>query len=412
MIISDLKFQQGENYKELSANISPKTATKGDFRVWFRLPLEFGDLTLVGDSFLAGFLVPCMYVGENLEIDAPVSKRLLQNIEAIQSLLISWYPYLKTVTITCSQIYDSFPGTEGLGTGCFFSGGVDSWYSFLKNQDRISHLILIKGSDIKISNHQLWETTQQTVKSIADSFEKKLITIETNLRAQTDLTWIEWSPKPWGKKCTSDFFGECSHGSFLAAVGLCLRGQVSQLIIPSTRPYSDLAPWGSHPLLDPLWSTDSLSLIHDGCEASRLEKIQRQIARSPIALKTLRVCYLNPGNQYNCCECEKCLRTMIELRVCGLLEKATSFSKPLDLKKVAMLSVDRHRDYHYHHLLKAAQQVKDVELVRVLETILGKKFSLSRFYQLQVRSFPKKVQYKLKTIRKRNSDGEKFRSSE
>ena len=37
--------------------------------------------------------------------------------------------------------------------------------------------------------------------------------------------------------------------------------------------YAHLGPLGSHPLLDPLWSSEDVELVHDGCEATRLDKL-------------------------------------------------------------------------------------------------------------------------------------------
>ncbi len=74
MIISDVSCQEINQYEELSAKVSPKTSQDGDFRVWFQIPQEQGHLAVSGDPFLAGFLIPCMYAGENLHIEAPISE--------------------------------------------------------------------------------------------------------------------------------------------------------------------------------------------------------------------------------------------------------------------------------------------------------------------------------------------------
>ena len=63
--------------------------------------------------------------------------------------------------------------------------------------------------------------------------------------------------------------------------------------------------FGSHPLLDPLWSTETLAFVHDGCEANRMEKVRR-IAESPLLLEGLRVCVDDRGpDVYNCGSCWK-----------------------------------------------------------------------------------------------------------
>jgi hypothetical protein len=62
------------------------------------------------------------------------------------------------------------------------------------------------------------------------------------------------------------------HGAALAAVALLFQDRLGKILIPPTYSYADLLPWGSHPLLDPLWSTEQTTIEHEGCEATRVEK--------------------------------------------------------------------------------------------------------------------------------------------
>ncbi len=134
MIISDVSCQEINQYEELSAKVSAKTSQDGNFRVWFRIPQEQGHLAVSGDPFLAGFLIPCMYAGENIHIEAPISEPILKNLDSIQSLITTWYPQFQKISVTCAETYKVIPGIkkENLGQGSCFSGGVDSLYSMGK----------------------------------------------------------------------------------------------------------------------------------------------------------------------------------------------------------------------------------------------------------------------------------------
>jgi hypothetical protein len=103
-----------------------------------------------------------------------------------------------------------------------------------------------------------------------------------------------------------------SQGACLAAVALLLG--FPRAFIPSSHSYRHLHPLGSHPLTDPLWSSDSVTIVHDGAEVERNEKL-RSVCRCESALANLRVC-LDDMN-VNCGKCGKCLRTMIDLRLLG-----------------------------------------------------------------------------------------------
>jgi hypothetical protein len=101
-----------------------------------------------------------------------------------------------------------------------------------------------------------------------------------------------------------------SQGSALASVALLLG--FPRVFVPSSYSYNQLFPLGSHPLTDPLWANEGMEIIHNGGEATRVDKIMK-IAEDERALANLRVCF-NDMN-VNCGKCLKCLRTMIPLKL-------------------------------------------------------------------------------------------------
>ena len=118
-----------------------------------------------------------------------------------------------------------------------------------------------------------------------------------------------------------------TQGSALASVALLLG--FSSVYVPSSDHYSFLPPLGSHPLTDPLYSNESTSIIHDGAEARRVDKVTK-VAESELALSNLTVCI--DDMNVNCGKCTKCLRTMISLHV--LHARATSFPPLPPLKTI------------------------------------------------------------------------------
>ncbi len=54
------------------------------------------------------------------------------------------------------------PSHARQGVACFFSGGVDSFYSVIAHAKRITHLIFVRGFDIPIANRALAELSGGT----------------------------------------------------------------------------------------------------------------------------------------------------------------------------------------------------------------------------------------------------------
>jgi hypothetical protein len=81
-----------------------------------------------------------------------------------------------------------------------------------------------------------------------------------------------------------------------------------------------------------------VEFIHDGAEAVRHEKL-RVVGEDSLGARELRVCLqaINGRDVYNCGQCEKCLVTMLALRLQGLLTETSPFPA-LDLGLVNTLS--------------------------------------------------------------------------
>jgi len=131
-------------------------------------------------------------------------------------------------------------------------------------------------------------------------------------------------------------------------------------------------PSGSHPLLDPLWSTESVGIVNDGAEATRIQKIQWQIARSDVALRHLRVCWENQDSDYNCGRCEKCIRTMVNLEIAGVLKQCLSFDRPLDYRDVSRVALGSYvqRNLMAQNYEAALAAGSNPSLIRALRTCL------------------------------------------
>jgi len=284
--------------------------------------LSRGPVATGWEPFLAASLLLAMRAGEALQIPGVVSPRLLEGVERIQDIFHVWDRRLKRVAVESLPGLRAAAASHRRGVACFFSGGVDSFYSLLKNAGEITALIFVHGWDVSLDDGPLRAKVSEAIGAAARQVHKPLIEVETDLYAMRK-GYVKWR-----------FY----HGAALASVALLLSPLFHRVIIPASHSYSQLFPWGSHPLLDPLWSTEDTELVHDGCEATRTEKVVR-IASSDAALQWLRVCFENREGTYNCGQCEKCLRTMVSLRAAGVLGRCSAFDRPLDLDAVSRMEI-------------------------------------------------------------------------
>jgi hypothetical protein len=242
-------------------------------------------------------LVHAVVNGETANLGS-VSPLLASRLETIRDIFAAWIRggHLVPLNFECSPDL----AASKKGVSLFFSGGVDSFYSLIKHRDEVENLVLVQGFDIPLADTRTFALAEAQARDAARHFGKRLIVVKTNLH------WEQPSvPGGWGMY----------HGAALAAVAHALAPNHVKVYIASSYSYADLHPWGSHPLLDPLWSTESVKIVHDGGE-TRLDKL-RLLVQHPEALSRLRVCWENLGS-YNCGLCEKCIRTMLGLRALGI----------------------------------------------------------------------------------------------
>jgi hypothetical protein len=252
-----------------------------------------------------------MALGERLVVRDPLPGTLLAHLTEAQRIFASWYRHLSVIDIEAPE--EPCPDPPAAGALSFFSGGVDSFATALRHRERLSGLLLVQGFDVRLTDAELWSETVSRLQSSADGLGLPLVTVSTNARAFLDRAG-DW--------------GEVAHGAGLASVGHLFTGRVGTILIPSTHMLRDLFPWGSHPLVDPLWSSESLRFVHDAAHLTRVEKTAL-VADSPVALAHLRVCFQRTQGAYNCGRCEKCIRTMIGLELVGGLSRCPTFPAAL-----------------------------------------------------------------------------------
>ena len=309
--------------KDETCRLSATVRLDGDpdpFALWFEAECAGGmpACPWPGDALLCGLLPVAMARGEPLELDAPLSPRLRGGLPEIQSILRAWFPGARRVAVRAPDGAASAPPAAGRGGAVFFSGGVDSFHALLKDdarpaaERRYARLVYVVDYDLHPGREELLAQVLDMVGAVAEATGRGVVRVATNLKpfARRHLAW-DWA-----------------HGPVLASAAHVLSGAFATVGIPATLPYHLLHPFGSHALLDPLWSGSALDIVHDGAELSRADKIVEWIAHSPLALRHLRVCWENRDGRYNCGVCEKCVRTQLALLAADALDRCPTFDRP------------------------------------------------------------------------------------
>lgn len=287
--IENVSLENGSDDQELSATVDGE-------RIWYRLPK---DLQLVArpEPFLAPALFEAMVRGVPVRVEdnAPVSRRLLTGLSEIQAVLHCWNPDLHRVPVLAEESEDS-PVSPAVA--CCFSGGIDSSYTYACHRDAVTHLMLVQGFASGRGGPDDWNENIAARQRFAEAEGKSLMAVQTNV-----VRFLE----------ELKFSILLTHGSLLCGLGVGLGFR--RFLIPASYTFQNLIPWGSHPMLDPLWSTETTEVVHHGIDKSRIEKTA-WVARHQELLDQLQVCWYAGGR--NCGACGKCIRTAMALHLLGV----------------------------------------------------------------------------------------------
>ena len=343
--------------------------------VYFETSAEFGsDLYLNPNSFLLACALPAMRYGEKrIAIDAPICPEIKDGLISAMRCLINWHggdcvpqPRHRSVIDIEAPIQSEVLYSGVQRAGAFFSGGIDALAMLRDNHlnfksDHPRHIkdgILVYGI-LKGENKSdpTFQNVVNAVSAIAKDAGINLIQVSTN--AYSHFRDLDPDFSFWRREYL---------GSFLAAVAHAFVPRLSIASIASTYDYGSLEPWGSHPLLDPLYSNLGLQIRHENPALSRLEKT-KLVGEWDLALKHLRVCNekasYSQGN-YNCGKCYKCVKTMTAFLALGLLDRVETFKEKDVSQKLLVENCyisDAYGENCYLELIEPLSQIGRQDLI-------------------------------------------------
>jgi hypothetical protein len=383
MIIQDVRrTQEREDVQALSAIITFESPRPRSFRVYFEFQGAPGEIADSADPFVIGFLCPAMVLGEDMTIHGTVDPELLLAIRSkIVPLLRRWLPALSIPRLEVDeQRSPPIRSQPGMGAAAF-SGGLDAVYAAVKHREDIDWLVASQGFDVRTFHQDYWNKILSNIRDAAGTLAKPLMTVRTNLR---EISHYEAIRTREGR--IDPGYYKLGHngpiGPYFAAIARCMIPFCSRFTIGSTTTFDDLFVYGSHPLLDPMWSTSQLRIVHSGCESSRIEKIAFLKREHPSGLQKLRVCWTPRGDVVNCGRCEKCIRTMAELTLCDAEGLAETFHWPMDVAPLRRAGADRLRFRFWSAIRQEALRQGKAELAAAAGAFLGtRRLLLERWHE-------------------------------
>ncbi|MCG8686476.1 MAG: hypothetical protein MI892_16475 [Desulfobacterales bacterium] len=373
MKLLDFNVEKGTQEVTASARVIFEDNDRPEQTVFIKTLPEFTKGFGVNpDAFLVGCLLPALHLGEKrIFVEGQIDPFLKEGIAVAMNILSHWTDGRYAPIPIEASVRNHVQELTQPRAGMVMSGGMDSLAALRLNRLNypeghpayVKDSFFLHGFDIggvveRGMKYHVFDRAIEAISKITDDAGTTLIPVYTNIRHLCDERelWLD------------SFFG-----AVLAAMAHSFAGRVNLMFIGSSYDIPNLHPCGSHPLLDPEYSSYAMRIRHRDYELSRLEKI-KIVSGWEAAFQNFRVCLANVPDHLNCGKCEKCVRTMTELTALGLLHKTQAFEAD-EVKSEDISQFDitiRVRPPFYRPMIPLLREQGRDDLADTIETLLVK----------------------------------------
>lgn len=306
--------------------------------IWYEVDRKYEQYLTVDrcDAFVISVLSIAMKLGEDIECEICVTKRLLYQLNhyLIPTLSRNTKRY-KTISVVASPIETAKCQPKAIGVG--WTGGIDCFYTYMKHQQeceyKISHLVVANIGTLE--EGPLNETMELFVKrarSMADEQNLEVVAIDSNIHLLFKENYLSVA------------------GFRLPAAILTMQGLFKVFLHSSGFSVADFSIDEADTsrfemLILNCLETDSTVFYSSGSEVPRIEKL-KALTDFDLAKRRLHTC-VHPQDK-NCGQCTKCQWLLAELYGFGKLDEFREVvdvdyfleNKETYLKKLAMKTDD------------------------------------------------------------------------
>lgn len=271
----------------------------------------------IPDSILAipfvSVMLPIIWCTNSILWIYDIDKTFYESIFRIKNAYQEMYPHFKLKgTVVAVKVINNYYDYKNEAIQ-LFSGGVDAHTTFIRIKEKNPILINIYGWNKNIDESNIvFEQDKKDIREFANKNNLNSKFIKSNFATFIDTKKFDYI---YSKKIgRSLWFGFQHSMAFISiSIPLAFKYKVRNIYIASSNTIGYRTACASDPTTDIEFKYSTVGgTIHDGFELNRQDKIrvisdyQRQINKN----YPIRVCSFNDKN---CCECEKCFRTILGL---------------------------------------------------------------------------------------------------
>lgn len=298
-------------------NFFTRANNKKDFFINY-----FEDITSIPKSiliipFLSNIIQIAWIYNADIYVDE-IDKNFYDCIDYIKRGYIYKHPNIElNCNIISNKIIENHYETNDSYI-CFYSGGVDANYTFFNHIEKKLNSLILWGSDLFFKDKEEFERRYLKLKELSSQYNCNAYKIMTSFRSFFNYELVDKFAKGYN---TNWWFGfQHSIGIIGHAAPLCYKYKIKNILFSSSYSIYDNQniPCCSWPVIDSFFKFANTTTIHYDFYISRLEKINFLCNFSKKTNKEIifHCCWVQTGKE-NCCDCEKCIRTILMILSCG-----------------------------------------------------------------------------------------------
>lgn len=292
------------------------------------------------------------------------------------------------------------------GVAALFSGGVDAFNTLFQHIDEKPILVTLWGADIKLDDLKGWKKVSDYHIQTAKDFNLEYQFIKTNFRTFINYGALNRSLKPLYH---GEWWHDFQHGigilGHVAPLAFVKKLKTLYIASSNTIDVKGIIPCASDPTIDNYLKYSSCKVVHDGYEFNRQDKIHNIctfVEKNNLKNIPIRVCWQSSGGD-NCCECEKCYRTILGI----IIEKKNPLDYGFNLtdkkRKRMMKKLRQYAKYNLYNYYQVMQDrlIRNYSLAETPKDLIWfRKLKIKNKKPRYVKLFEKIISYLKRGINK------------
>lgn len=297
------------------------------------IDLEQFDYSILSMPFIMNVITIVWISGEVYCVDE-MDTELYHSLERVKKVIKIMYPQTSwDGELRPRKLVDhtfTAPQDTKERTALLFSGGIDSTSSVFAHLDKKQLLIMAWGHwDLPLHEQELWQTRRKKTVKFAQKLGNETAFIRSNYTS-----FLHW-------EYLSKLTREIPKWRLGAVEGLGWAGLTAPILLAKGYPVLRIAsshtwlypyPSAATPYIDNNIKMCGLHVLHDQYDFTRIAKIEfivETCKNKQLEKPFLKICSLEKKSDKNCCNCRKCLSTIMGFYAIG--EDPKPYGMPISL---------------------------------------------------------------------------------